>query len=287
MWPNAIMSGTTRFAQRDTARLAYDISRNDLDAAAPVVALLHDLLADRRLFAQQRQDLTAIATVLLPDARGHGASAAIANQRFTVPELAADVLAILDAEAIAQVHLVGHGLGGATALTLARFQPKRIASLTLIEPTLPGVLEEAAIASPAAILARDLARDMIDAATKDQTDRALDLLLAPRWGATWRTSLPKPRYAAIRRHAAALAGLLTALNSYSVPISALATLTIPTILILTAAPTPLDRLITAHLAATIPNAKTLTLPPGDPIDPFAGEPGKVISAHLRATLGTS
>jgi len=286
------MSTTTRFAQRDTARLAYAISRRESDAAVPAIALLHDLLADRRAFAHQRQHDAGIAAVLLlPDARGHGASAALANQRFTVPELAADLLAILDAEAINHIHLVGHGLGGATALALARFQPKRIASLTLIEPTLPAVLEDAAITAPAAILIRDTARDAaraaIDAATKDLPDRALDLLLAPRWGVNWRTNLPKPRYAAIRRHAAALSGILAALTSYGVPTSALATLTIPTTLILTATPTPLVHLIVERLAATIPNAQTLTLPPGDTLDPLSGEPGDVLNAHLRVTLSES
>src|SRR5215204_4230949 len=85
---------------RGNTRVAYDPGSQS-DPNAPAVVMLHALLADRSVFAAQRDVLSSRYRVILPDARGHGASATLANQWYTVAELAQDVLAIFDAEGIA------------------------------------------------------------------------------------------------------------------------------------------------------------------------------------------
>lgn len=78
-------------------------------------------------------DLSRVRTVHAIDLPGHGESSLDVGGG-TVLDLAAAVLAALDALGTARVHLVGHSLGGAVALCLAAQQPARTASLTLVAP---------------------------------------------------------------------------------------------------------------------------------------------------------
>src|SRR5919199_5427511 len=59
--------------------------------------------------------------------RGIGASPGTPTD-YTVPSLADDVLALLDALEIARAHLIGFAIGGAIALQAARTRPARGAS---------------------------------------------------------------------------------------------------------------------------------------------------------------
>jgi pimeloyl-ACP methyl ester carboxylesterase len=62
--------------------------------------------------------------------RGIGASPGTPTD-YTVPSLADDVLALLDALEIARAHLIGFAIGGAIALQAARTRPARVASLVI------------------------------------------------------------------------------------------------------------------------------------------------------------
>ncbi len=283
---NVPRAGTTRFAARGHHRLSYEIAGSGEDGA-PVVVLLHALLAGRGALTSQRDALAAGYRVVLPEARGHGASAALANQRYAVSDMAAEILAILDAEGIARAHLVGHELGGAAAFELARAHPDRARSLTLIEPVLPWVLDHAD--NPAALGARDDARGAdraaADAAYKGLTDRSLDLYLDPRWGRGWRDRLSRPRVAAIRRQAGALAATLAALDAYSVDSAALAAIALPVLVVHGADASPLVRLTCEHLAVRIPHARLHTLPAMAEADaPLSGQAGAALNAALLAFL---
>jgi pimeloyl-ACP methyl ester carboxylesterase len=258
----------TRFAAHGAARLAYDPGAPGGDPAAPPVVLLHPLLGDRGSLGALAAALAAPAgggrRTIVPEARGHGASAGLANRRLTLTDLAADLLAVLAAEGVARAHLVGQGLGAATAFELARRRPERVASLTLIEPSLWGLLagdpDPAARAEATAAL--DAARRAADLADKGQTDRALDAWLDPRWGRGWRESLPRPRLAALRRQAGALAGALTALAAYPLIPDDARALAVPTLLLHGTEAAPLDRLIAERLAALLPDARVAEIPIG-------------------------
>src|SRR5688572_20543365 len=127
--------GITRFATRGEHRLSYESTG---DAAATPVLALHDLLADRgqlRPLAEPPHE--ALFRLTLPDARGHGASPTLSGRAYPPSELAADTLAVLDAEGLANAHVVAIGWGAATALALAATAPQRVASLVLAAPYLP------------------------------------------------------------------------------------------------------------------------------------------------------
>jgi pimeloyl-ACP methyl ester carboxylesterase len=282
--------GLTRFAQRGSARLAYEPTARPTPGV-PAIALLHDLLADRSALTPLRDLLTAGEApsyrLVLPDIRGHGASAALADRRYTLADLAADLLAILDAEAIARPHLVGHGLGGAVAVAFARRFPDRVRSLILIEPLLPGLLASDPAPSVRSVYdaARDLSRVAADASYKGLTDRALDTVLNQRWGEGWRDRLPRPRLAAIRRHAGALAPLLTAVDNDAPTAGDLHAVTAPTLIVQIDNARPAERLIAERLASWLPNAKLATIPaPSEPALPLAGESGTILAELIGAFL---
>jgi pyruvate dehydrogenase E2 component (dihydrolipoamide acetyltransferase) len=67
------------------------------------------------------------------DLPGHGGSSKDVGGG-TLAELAASLGAALGALGLERVHLVGHSLGGAVAVTLAAAEPGRVASLTLVAP---------------------------------------------------------------------------------------------------------------------------------------------------------
>src|SRR6478609_1662193 len=91
--------GTTRFANNGVARLAFEVAGPD---EAPAIVLAHATLLDRASFGVTRDALLAGGRwrVIMPDARGHGASAMIKGRALTVNDLANDLFAVLDAEGL-------------------------------------------------------------------------------------------------------------------------------------------------------------------------------------------
>ena len=203
----------TRFARRGIARLAYETA----GPAGPTVLLLHDLLAPRASLAAWRDALArAGGRVILPDLRGHGASAAIPRVRYTVAELVLDALAVLDAEAASPVAALGVGLGGTIGLDLARVAGERVSRLLLIDPLVPGLWREDAAPEQAAAFtaAREEAAAIADLANRGAIDRAFDRYFAARFGPGWRTRHTPAQLGAMRRHSAAFGTLLTAAYAY-------------------------------------------------------------------------
>ena len=71
--------------------------------------------------------------VLTFDAPGCGRSICADLTRVTIPFLVDTALAMLEAEGIKRFHLVGHSMGGLTALMLADAHPERVVSFCSIE----------------------------------------------------------------------------------------------------------------------------------------------------------
>jgi len=259
--PNDTRHGRTRFASTGPGtRIAYDpgLESRASDPLPTPVVLLHPLLGDRASLNGLRDALSGSAgcsrSVIVPEARGHGASAALANRRLSLTDLAADVLAVLDAESIVAVHLIGEGLGGATAFELARRRPDRVRSLTMIAPPLWGLL--AGDADPAVRAAGDatrrFARQVADLADRGQTDRALDLYLDDRLGPGWRERTERSRLGRLRRHAGALAAALTALDSYLVTPDDVRGIVTPTLIVPGSTASAAEDLVGKRLEVLLP-----------------------------------
>lgn len=69
-------------------------------------------------------------TVVTPDYRGTGLSSAVVDE-FTLTDLAADGIAVLDAEKIEMAVVIGASMGGAVAQEFALHFPERVLSMVL------------------------------------------------------------------------------------------------------------------------------------------------------------
>jgi pimeloyl-ACP methyl ester carboxylesterase len=116
------------FTTDDGVRLVYD----DLGPAdgRPIV-LCHGLAAAALQFAADADYFAGLGyRLLVPDLRGHGRSGSPDPMRgdgFSIEQLAADMLAMLDHAGVERVHWVGNSLGGIVALAMLKHN--RLATL--------------------------------------------------------------------------------------------------------------------------------------------------------------
>ncbi|GGJ76218.1 alpha/beta hydrolase [Pilimelia anulata] len=108
------------------------------------VVLLHGWTLDRRIWYRQIRRLTAAPGgpgVVVYDARGHGRSSATNRVGATLPQLGADLAAVL-AHIDGPVVLVGHSLGGMTIMEYAAAAPAdfaaRVRGLVMVSTTAEG-----------------------------------------------------------------------------------------------------------------------------------------------------
>ncbi len=92
------------------------------------VVLLHGFPDSGQLWRHQVPALAAAGfQVIVPDLRGYGGSAKPdAVEAYSLPVLAADVLAILNNQQIGRAHVVGHDWGAAIAWALASLAPDHV-----------------------------------------------------------------------------------------------------------------------------------------------------------------
>ena len=95
---------------------------------------LHGLVDTLDIWKRLAPDLEARGRVIRIDQRGHGRSGTPPGP-YSRADLAADVVAVLDAEEIDRTILVGHSMGGIVAMEAALAYPDRIAALVLIGTT--------------------------------------------------------------------------------------------------------------------------------------------------------
>jgi pimeloyl-ACP methyl ester carboxylesterase len=105
--------------------LAYDI-----EGSGPDLLLVAGTASTRPLWSLVRPQLARSFRTIAFDNRDAGASS-IATGPYTLADLAADAVAVLDAAGSTSAHALGHSMGGAIAQQLALDAPDRLASLTL------------------------------------------------------------------------------------------------------------------------------------------------------------
>lgn len=279
--------GVTRFAQQDLARLSYEVVAHDAPSARTAV-LLHGTLGDRRSMGPLRDTLSAHMQLVLPDARGHGASSALSNRTFSITDMANDLYAVLEAESLvdddaAPLHLLGVGQGAMTALELARQRPDRVASLVLIEPDAPALLD--GIIEPYTVMMREEARatnkEAADLAYKELSDQALSRYLDRRWGPGWQQLLTPPQRAATRRHLPALYSVLHALDSYRVMQEEVTAITQPVLLVKARTTPQAEQAIVTRLSQWFRNAREIEVMSLAGAAPFAGDGSQAVEIITR------
>lgn len=216
--------------------------------AGPTVVLIHAGIADGRMWDPQWVEWPSGLDVVRLDLRGFGRSDR-PDGRFSH---AGDVLCVLDALSLERVALVGASLGGLVALDLAAAQPARVSGLVLADPPFPDHQWSAELQAFGAAEDEALAAGDLDRATEVNVD-------------FWLPASAEPVRAAIReqqRNAFALqvgAADEETLLTEELP-SRLATLDVPTLVLVGERDYPDFQAIAERLAAALPNVRKRSIP---------------------------
>jgi pimeloyl-ACP methyl ester carboxylesterase len=110
------------------------------------VVLLHGFPQQQRSYKPLAERLNAAGLrTLIPNQRGYVRTARPKRRRaYATVQVAADVIALLDAAGLHRAHVVGHDWGGTQAWGATAWYPDRVASLTILSTPHPA----AARASP-------------------------------------------------------------------------------------------------------------------------------------------
>lgn len=133
----ALLAGALPAAGAEAVVNGFRMHYEDHGHGQPVV-FLHGFSLDSRMWDGQRRFFKDYR-VIAPDMRFHGRSAAPEDSAFDLAEAAADVRGLLDHLKIGRAHLVGLSMGGGYALETAVRYPDRVASLTLVAPSIQGI----------------------------------------------------------------------------------------------------------------------------------------------------
>jgi 3-oxoadipate enol-lactonase len=164
-------------------QMNYELSGKKGD---PVVVLSHSLGCSLTIWEPQMDSLNLHFQVLRYDIRGHGRSDATPGA-YTLELLGEDVIGLLDALNIDQVHFVGLSVGGMIGQYLALNHLRRLKSLALCDT---------AAVIPAD--AQPIWQERIDAGREKGMQSSVDQTME-RWFTPSFLSLNSPRVAAIRK----------------------------------------------------------------------------------------
>lgn len=111
-------------------------------ADAPAVLLIMGLAYPAAMWFRLLPSLEERYRVIRVDNRGAGLTGDVPGAPYTVPMMAADCLAVLDAAGVDRAHVVGISMGGLMAQELALTAPERMLSMCLMA-THPGIAHAA------------------------------------------------------------------------------------------------------------------------------------------------
>lgn len=115
-----------------TARLGTEIHSPPTGPAdPPTIVLISSLGSDRSMWTHQTSALSEEFRVVADDLRGHGDSD-VPSGPYSIAELAADVLRVLDDHDVPRAHVVGLSIGGAIAQWIGIHHSDRVDSLTFL-----------------------------------------------------------------------------------------------------------------------------------------------------------
>lgn len=98
---------------------------------APPLVILHGFLASSRNWRQMAKRLSSRFRVYVPDQRNHGASPHV--EQMDYPLMASDLAAFMDRLGLESTTLLGHSMGGKTAMWFALNYPERVSGLLVAD----------------------------------------------------------------------------------------------------------------------------------------------------------
>lgn len=128
------------YVKTNYAELFYE----DIGEGEPVIFLHSSFSRGIISFSSQIADFQWVHRCIFPDFRGNGRSKCI-SESWTTPELADDVIAIMNSLEIEKAHIIGHSLGGDVSYYLAINYPDRVGAVISIGST--GFINETVLES--------------------------------------------------------------------------------------------------------------------------------------------
>lgn len=137
-------TGGAAVGQPDASRLAdrtavsgdgVTIAYSAGGAGEPALVFVHGGFVDRSFWRHQLGDFAATHRVVALDLAGHGESGRN-REAWTIEAFGADVKAVVEAEGLRLVALIGNSLGFPVALAAARLLPGRVVGLVAVDTLL-------------------------------------------------------------------------------------------------------------------------------------------------------
>ena len=108
-----------------------DFPADEAAANATPLVVIHGLLGSADNWRSHLKVWQRSRRVIALDLRNHGRSPHAEGMRYAT--MVDDVIALLDKLSIERAHVLGHSMGGKVAISLARLEPKRVASLIVAD----------------------------------------------------------------------------------------------------------------------------------------------------------
>lgn len=167
-------------------------------AGGEPLVILHGLYGNHGNWAMHARQLAQTHAVYALDARNHGRSPWADSMRLR--DMAADVAETMDSLGLASAHLLGHSMGGKTAMLLALEQGARVRSLIVVDIApvayargTDKVLAALQMIDPSQVHSRDDADALLAAHIDSKAVRDFLLMNLQRGaggGFKWRINLP-------------------------------------------------------------------------------------------------
>jgi len=249
-----------------TTPLAYDVA-----GEGPPVVLLHSSVANRQMWRAQWADLTARFRVISCDLAGFGESP-LPSPGWCDAE---DVLAVMDRLGLDTAAVVGASYGGRVALELATIATQRVSRLVLLCPAYSGV--------PSTSDADAFDQEEVALLEAGDVDAAVALNVRT-WLGPETTVETRQQVAQWQRETFALqADAPDELAPTRVTVDPSA-IDVPTLVVSGGHDLPYFRLVAAHLAAALLQARYLDLPWAGHLPSL--ERPEVVSELLLSELGS-
>jgi len=94
-------------------------------AGDPALVFIHGGLADRTFWEEQLKAFSGLHRVVALDLPGHGESG-LNRKKWGIPEFGADIKAVIEAEKLKKVIILGNSLGGPVAIEAALLIPDKV-----------------------------------------------------------------------------------------------------------------------------------------------------------------
>ncbi|XP_028036592.1 protein ABHD11-like [Bombyx mandarina] len=121
------------FCKRSTVDLAYKIHGKPLSKNSVPILVIHGLMGSKKNFESIAKNIAATTknTAITVDLRNHGDSPHTSSHTYL--ELAADISHLMKKVSVKRAKIVGHSMGGRTAMVLALTENPKVASLVVVD----------------------------------------------------------------------------------------------------------------------------------------------------------